>query len=544
MKTKMKNILLISATWILFPILTIKLAKHFVSYTESSVFTIIGIFLMLCSIYFFLKAYLLTYFVSESIPFIFNSPKRLVLEGPYLNSRHPLFYFCFLFTISISIIWPSPEIACFSASFFLLGILLTRIHEKFLLKQNLSEEYSKYEERVPFFFKFSSEAPKSPSLFRLLFQLILRVIIQPLFPLEKKGLENIPENGGVLFIASHQSYVDPFLLSGITFRNIRFLTTAELFKTKFNRLFFHLMGSIPIKRFTKDPAGIRRFFRLMHQGYALGYFPEGKRSWSGAPSKFPDGTLRLLKKVPVPIVPVTLSGFYELWPRWSTKMNRTKLGIQFHPPLDFDKNISDDELLSLISEKIFFQDNTFKTQIFSNKKINHKISTLFWRCPICTSFDSIVEKNDAEFECKSCHSTGQILKDFSIRIINNLSKKSETKAVHQWYKIIDKIPVLLDSNTVFSSQKSLLLKGNFPKLKRIDSGTFRLDCCKIIYVGRKKHIFNLDNIKQLYSENNKILHMVIDNFQVQIKLFYESPLKWERLYEEIKIKKERVIQVT
>ena len=526
----------VTVTWILFPYFFYFFGK---AYTSDNVFIgykIVGYLIGVLALYYFTKGYLLNYYVSETVPFIFTKPKRLIHEGIYHNSRHPLFYLSFLFLVSMTLLLPSFNMLLLTILYLVIGIVYLVIYESCILKKLFRTKFDDYKQNVPFIFGLKKKTPHSPSLFRLLFQGILRIIIKFIFPAQIEGYENIPEEGGALFISNHVSYVDPFFLSGLTFRNIRFLTTAEVFKKRHNRLFFHLMGSVPIKRFTKDPTGIRKFFKLMQEGYALGYFPEGKRSWDGAPSEFPDGTLRLIKKVPVPIIPVSLSGFYALWPRWGTKIRRAKINITFHPQLKFDRKISDDELYQLISKYIFTDEINFQNEIFSKKSLNAKISTLFWRCPACGEFDSLQEFGQSEFSCKNCQSKGKILSDHSIELFDKVRNLTFSKKISQTYAIIEKMKIEINSDTIFRSRRTNLMVGNFPNIKKIDSGTFSLDRDKITYLGKKKHVFELANIKQLHSENNKILHFVYVDYQVQIFFFEESPLKWEKLYAEIKNK--------
>ncbi|MBN2279515.1 MAG: 1-acyl-sn-glycerol-3-phosphate acyltransferase [Candidatus Marinimicrobia bacterium] len=335
------------------------------------------------------------------------------------------------------------------------------------------------------------------------------------------GIENIPEKGGVLFIANHLSYADPFFLGGGIFRNIRFLTTADVFKKKLNRFFFHQMGSIPIKRFTKDPSGIRKFFKLMHEGYAVGYFAEGQRSWTGEPSEFPDGVIRLLQKVPVPIIPVSIAGIYALWPRWADNIRRARVQVRFHPPIQNIKKLSPQKFEQNLKNTIHSDEQTFKNKILSDKRINSGLTNLFWRCPICGDIDAMREYEDDKIKCCSCRATGQITKDNHLEI-NNLKE-----SFGYWYHRLQNFSIEQER---YKSHETELYLGNFPHIKKMDQGTLVIEKSKFIYNGKKQYEYLFSDIKQLYAEGGKTLHFITENTQVQIKFKNESPLKWVNFY--------------
>ena len=48
----------------------------------------------------------------------------------------------------------------------------------------------------------------------------------------------------------------------------------------------------------------------------MGVFAEGERSWDGSLQPLRRGTIRLLLKTGVPVIPCGLVGTYEILPRW------------------------------------------------------------------------------------------------------------------------------------------------------------------------------------------------------------------------------------
>jgi 1-acyl-sn-glycerol-3-phosphate acyltransferase len=53
----------------------------------------------------------------------------------------------------------------------------------------------------------------------------------------------------------------------------------------------------------------------LRQGMALVLYPEGERSIDGKPKVFKKGAAILSIHLQVPIVPLAIEGFYEVWPR-------------------------------------------------------------------------------------------------------------------------------------------------------------------------------------------------------------------------------------
>jgi len=525
MNKKIKNAIKVLLTFIIFPIISIRLAKYLDFPIQFSIPVYIRLFFLLigiASFYLFTKNYLLHYFVAENLPFPFSYPKRIIWEGMYLQSRHPVVFFYLLLIISLVGLCNSISglLILTPISLIILIIYLFYFDKKLL--GIFEESYNDYKVKVPFFITLKSPKIKSPHLSRLLAQLFFRFYTVLKNPITYHGLENIPETGGSLFIANHLSYPDPFFVSGGIFRNIRFLTTAEVFKKKLNRLFFYLMGSIPIKRFTKDPSGIRKFFKVMQQGYAVGYFAEGARSWTGEPQEFPAGVTRLLKKVSIPIIPVSISGLYALWPRWAKHMRNAKVEVRFHPQLQNIQEMSYKEFENKLKELIHSDEINFKNELLSKKNLNIGLTSLLWRCPICGEIDALIEYDNDKIKCSLCEAKGILTTDNHL-IINDLKK-----SFSYWYKCVKSFPI--DINT-YKSKICNLYIGNFPNIKKVDSGTLSIYKSRFQYDGRKVHIFEFSQIRKLHAEGSQVIHFITDNIQVQIKLFNESPLKWEALYQ-------------
>jgi long-chain acyl-CoA synthetase len=133
------------------------------------------------------------------------------------------------------------------------------------------------------------------------------------------GIENLPASGPYIISPNHQSYLDPFLMSGsLPFRvvkNVFFVGAVEYFETPLTRWFARLANLVPVDPDSNlIPAMKSGAFGLSH-GKILILFPEGERSIDGTVKKFKKGAPILSQHLQVPIVPVAIKGVHELWPR-------------------------------------------------------------------------------------------------------------------------------------------------------------------------------------------------------------------------------------
>lgn len=195
----------------------------------------------------------------------------------------------------------------------------------------------------PHFWDFTGKVPQSPrytfgpiTLFGM-GKLLLRPFLNKMMNLTVYNAEILPEKGPYILLVNHQSYIDPFLvLLNIPRKHFPlFLTKSNSFHSKVNRWVLRKFGAIPTRRFETDPAVIRMTIFALKNGYAVGIFPEGERTWTGQFLPFKFGTMRLLHTVrEVPVYLAVLKGVFENWPRWLARPSgRRKTSLQFYGPI-------------------------------------------------------------------------------------------------------------------------------------------------------------------------------------------------------------------
>jgi 1-acyl-sn-glycerol-3-phosphate acyltransferase len=164
-----------------------------------------------------------------------------------------------------------------------------------------------------------------------------------LWKIEFTGLENVPNDGGLIIASNHQTYIDPFWLSLPIKRPTRYLAWSAAFSWPVVGRCLTWLGAWPLALEGSDPAAIRRSLQWLRDGGAVVIFPEGGRSTSsGALERFKAGAARLALEANVPILPVTIRGGNQVWPRGWRLPHLGKVIVTYHP-LYWTEPVDDEE---------------------------------------------------------------------------------------------------------------------------------------------------------------------------------------------------------
>jgi len=177
---------------------------------------------------------------------------------------------------------------------------------------------------------------------------VMRRLSRPYFHARMKirfeGEENVPTEGPFLLIMNHQSNLDPMLLHAFCPRRLFTLAKSSVFRNRLMRLLAPLVGAIPTRRYQVDPQSVRVVLRFLDEGRGVGIFPEGERSWDATLQTFRAGTMRLILKSNVPVIPSGIVGTYNVWPRWGHMKwlkvgpGRESITIRYGKPLFFGQH--------------------------------------------------------------------------------------------------------------------------------------------------------------------------------------------------------------
>jgi cytidylate kinase len=135
-----------------------------------------------------------------------------------------------------------------------------------------------------------------------------------LFRWRARGQANIPPDGGVLLVCNHVSFLDVFFLGIPLERPLNYMARSTLFVSLLGVL-IRSVGGFPIQREGIGASGMKETLKRLKAGGIVALFPEGTRSPDGELGPLKPGIAALAARVGVPVVPASLAGLYESWPR-------------------------------------------------------------------------------------------------------------------------------------------------------------------------------------------------------------------------------------
>ena len=95
--------------------------------------------------------------------------------------------------------------------------------------------------------------------------------------LNPQGIENIPEDGGILFCSNHIGALDVIAIAACTNRQISFVAKKELFSIPLLGKLITVLGAIKIDRSGNDVGAIKASISAAENGGAVAIFPQGHR---------------------------------------------------------------------------------------------------------------------------------------------------------------------------------------------------------------------------------------------------------------------------
>lgn len=144
-------------------------------------------------------------------------------------------------------------------------------------------------------------------VYRLIARSITWLVYRPQFT----GFEKIPETGPFIVVANHVSYVDGLIIAAGCKRPIRFVIDGYIYKIPFVHYIMQMNRAIPILPNRESvQAALDEISAGLKAGDAICIFPEGQLTYTGSLGRFRPGIEWIVKKDPVPIYPVALTGLW------------------------------------------------------------------------------------------------------------------------------------------------------------------------------------------------------------------------------------------
>jgi len=152
---------------------------------------------------------------------------------------------------------------------------------------------------------------------------------------EVSGLENFAKNKSYIFMANHQSMLDVVVIALIP-QFVHVIAKKEMFKVPVIGQGMKIVEYVSVDR--KGKKGGRKSIAkavslIKEKKYSFLIFPEGTRSLNGKLQQFRRGGFYLALNSGVPIVPITITGSFELMPKYNFFIKKGKLTVDFHKPV-------------------------------------------------------------------------------------------------------------------------------------------------------------------------------------------------------------------
>ena len=149
------------------------------------------------------------------------------------------------------------------------------------------------------------------------------------------GEENLRRHSVAVYASNHTSYMDtPVVFKTLPFQ-FRILAKKELWSLPFIGWYLNRSGQIPVDTETARAtlSSLSAGVKALKAGMPLFVFPEGSRTPDGELKTFLAGAAFLAIRAQVPVVPIALSGVYDLLPIHTRHFYPSKLVLTAGEPI-------------------------------------------------------------------------------------------------------------------------------------------------------------------------------------------------------------------
>ncbi len=150
------------------------------------------------------------------------------------------------------------------------------------------------------------------------------------------GAKNLLGRTAAVYVSNHTSYMDiPVVFVALPFQ-FRILAWKALWPIPFIGWYLNRSGQLPID--TRNPhaslSSLAAAAKILRSGMPLFLFPEGRRTLDGKLQPFLPGAAYLAIRTQLPLVPIALSGVYDLLPIHTRHLYPGKLTVSIGQPIE------------------------------------------------------------------------------------------------------------------------------------------------------------------------------------------------------------------
>lgn len=176
-----------------------------------------------------------------------------------------------------------------------------------------------------------------------------------LIPIKVTGQENVDPKQSYVFVANHQSFLDVFAVYGWLPNNFKWLMKKEIRKVPFVGTACAVAGHIFVDRSNPRAAlqSMDHIKKELVDGISTVIFPEGTRTKTGEMGRFKQGAFKIAMDMGLPVVPLSLSGFFKAMPSGQAFANpRARVSLHIGKPIDISQFNDINEAMEYVREQI------------------------------------------------------------------------------------------------------------------------------------------------------------------------------------------------
>ncbi len=150
------------------------------------------------------------------------------------------------------------------------------------------------------------------------------------------GKENIPSTGPYIIVANHRSMLDISFIQGYINPHTGFIAKKELDRFFTVGDFLRVLGGELIDRENPRDAvkAIAKLVeRIKNENQVVAVFPEGTRSVNGEVHEFKAGSMKIVMKAKVPILPIAIVGTDKSMPKGTFYIKKAHIFASILPPI-------------------------------------------------------------------------------------------------------------------------------------------------------------------------------------------------------------------
>jgi 1-acyl-sn-glycerol-3-phosphate acyltransferase len=168
------------------------------------------------------------------------------------------------------------------------------------------------------------------------------------------GREQLDAGRAYLFMSNHVSNLDPPAITLLLGRRIAIMAKQELFSIPLFGRAMRAGSFVAVDRADRKAAmeSVREAAKVMQSGLGMLVFPEGTRSRNGKLLPFKKGPFHVAMEAGVPVVPITITGSYEAWPKGRMSLRKGEIVVTFHAPIDPHQFARREDLLAAVRAAI------------------------------------------------------------------------------------------------------------------------------------------------------------------------------------------------